>query len=540
MILDLLKAYEKLPHREHQLLGVQRLVEREFFALFDEVGAGKTKQVVDASQILFKQGRIDTMLVITPGFARSTWAESDPLLGEVAKHAWDTVPNVIHEYHGDYTDLDLVPRALNWIVSNYEFIRKDTRLHDLLKQLRGHHTWLILDESWAIKGKSDQMRACRMLRYKRCDRVTILNGTPLSDGKPEDLYYPFMLLDREIIPVRNRTHFKSRYLIMGGYLGKQVVGYQNLDELNQAIAPHVLSRRTRDCWDLPPMLDPITVEARLTPATWKLYTSQRDDMVSWLGNQVSISEQAVVKGLRLAQICSGFLGGLETIDDDTEDKVNALTEPTAQPIPDWLRKAGGLPNESTPPVCSEAPAQAVPPAQLQARSTREIGREKLDAFLGWLKNFGPTPTKLLVWCRFRPELERTTRELGSVYSTVLNLKGKQSKADRAAAKALLAPGGDPRPGAVVGIQKAGGASLNFAAANIAVYLSNGPALIERTQSIGRIERPGATQPMLIVDVVACGPKGQKTMDHYILRSLKAKDDMARWTVDQWRKILAEE
>jgi superfamily II DNA or RNA helicase len=82
--------------------------------------------------------------------------------------------------------------------------------------------------------------------------------------------------------------------------------------------------------------------------------------------------------------------------------------------------------------------------------------------------------------------------------------------------------------------------LNFSAANIAVYLSNGPALIERTQSIGRIERPGAKQPMLIVDVIATGPKGQKTIDHQIMKSLRAKEDMARWTVQQWRNALQEE
>jgi hypothetical protein len=68
-------------------------------------------------------------------------------------------------------------------------------------------------------------------------------------------------------------------------------------------------------------------------------------------------------------------------------------------------------------------------------------------------------------------------------------------------------------------------------------LSNGPALIERTQSIGRIERPGATQPMLIVDVCATGPKGQRTIDHHIIKSLRSKQDMATWTVNEWRRIL---
>ena len=74
---------------------------------------------------------------------------------------------------------------------------------------------------------------------------------------------------------------------------------------------------------------------------------------------------------------------------------------------------------------------------------------------------------------------------------------------------------------------------------IAIYLSNGPRLIERTQSWGRIDRPGATSPMTLVDVIATGPKGQKTIDHSILKALRGKQDMANWSVNEWRRILAE-
>lgn len=538
----LLSLHEKLPHRAHQLEGVEQLVLDDdprrgrvipfAFALFDEVGAGKTKQVIDACQVLYLGNEIDTVVVITPGFARSTWAEEDPDLGEVAKHAWDIVPNVIHEYHRHSTDVDFSQKALHWVVSNYEFVRRDDRLYDLLALLRGRKVYLVLDESWAVKGFSDQMKACRTLRAKRALRAVELNGTPLADGKPEDLYYPFMILDPAIIGAQNRTHFRAKYCIVQTDPQRRyekIIGYKDLDDLNGRIAPYVLTRRTRDCFDLPPMLDPIIVEARLTPQTWAIYREQRDDMVSWLGSQASISKQAIVKALRLSQITSGFLGGLEEIQPDEP------IAPVQDEVPQWLRAK--YPNVPT--VGTSSPVlgmtQPVQPGQT-GPMTREIGREKLDAFLHWLETWPEQPDKLLVWTRFTPELERTTRELLRIYPQVRNLRGKQSEEDRTLAKLLLAPGNTER-GAVVGNQKAGGASLNFSAANVAVYLSNGPALIERTQSIGRIERPGATKPMLIVDVVATGPRGQKTIDHAILKALRSKQDMARWTVDQWRKIL---
>lgn len=514
---DLLVAHEKFPHREHQLVGVETLLKHPFFLLADEVGAGKSKQVVDTAQILWMQKEIDTVVVITPGFARSVWADEDPVIGEVAKHAWDDVPNFIHEFHKHYCDLDFSPPgALHWVITNYEFIRRDERLYSLMQQLRGRKTWLVLDESWALKGFSDQMKACRMLRVKRATRVVQLNGTPLADGKPSDLYYPMMILDPDILGVKNRTHFRSKYCIMGGYLNKQVVAYQNLDDLNRRIAPYVLSRRTRDCFDLPPMLDPITIEARLSDPTWTHYTAMRDDMVTWIGGAASTASQAIVKALRLAQITSGYLGGLETILEEEPDAAFGAQ-------PQWLRSIHATPT--------------APIAAPTSGATREISREKLDATLNWIDTLGTQPNKLLTWCRFRPELERTTTAFKTIYPHVFQLKGGQTKAERAEAKMFLAPGGDARPGAVVGNQKAGGASLNFAGANIAIYMSNGPALIERTQSVGRIERPGATQPMLIVDVLATGPRGQKTIDHHILKALRSKDDMAQWTVEQWRSML---
>lgn len=535
-----LTRHEKLPHRAHQLVGVERLCERPFFFLADEVGAGKTKQVVDASQILFDRGKIDTVVVVTPAPFRSTWADPDPLLGEVAKHCWDETSNMVQEYSRERDEPEFEGGSLNWLVTNYEFIRRDDRLRDLVRLLQGRRTWLVLDESWAVKGNSDQMRACRTLRWKRADRFALLNGTPLADGKPEDLYYPVMMMDTGILGANNRAHFRAKYCVMGGYMGKQVVDYQNLDELNARVAPHVLSRRTRDCFDLPPMLPPVTIEARMSTATWnRYYVPMRDEMAAWLGSRASTASQAIVKALRLAQICAGYLGGLE-------DLGVAPAKKPLEPIPEWLRARTGAaqvdPGDWLAETVSRPDFKKV--GETGTGAVAEIGRESLDAFLFWLDSLPQRPAKLLVWARFKPELERATLALRERYPDVYRIKGGQDsgagRAEREMAKLVLAPGGDPRPCAVVGNQKAGGASLNLSAASVMAYLSQGPALLERTQSIGRMERPGQSSPMTVADVLVAGPKGQKTIVHHTVRSLRAKDDMARWTVNQWRRIIEEE
>lgn len=47
------------------------LVEREIFLLADEVGCGKTKQIIDAAQLLFKAGELDLILVLCPAIGRA-------------------------------------------------------------------------------------------------------------------------------------------------------------------------------------------------------------------------------------------------------------------------------------------------------------------------------------------------------------------------------------------------------------------------------------------------------------------------------------
>src|SRR5260370_18209505 len=80
--------------RQHQKDGVDALVRRPLFMLADEVGAGKSKQVIDSAQILFEdlqrpaQERnwktpIDTVVVTFPAFARGVWANPNAALGEV-------------------------------------------------------------------------------------------------------------------------------------------------------------------------------------------------------------------------------------------------------------------------------------------------------------------------------------------------------------------------------------------------------------------------------------------------------------------------
>lgn len=491
------------PLWQHQREGVETLLTHPAFALWDEVGVGKSAQVVTTACHLHSVGEIDAVIIVCPAFVRSVWASPDPILGEFAKWAWPSTSVGLSEYS---TKSQKLPTAENHdlkvVVTNYEFLRVVqpdskpsiyTHLRPLVEWALKRKTWLICDESWAVENpQSKQAKAIYLLR-QACDRVTLLNGTP---GPPEKLFSQFQILDADILGVKNFFHFRSKYCVMGGRF-KKIVGYQRMDDFQARTAPHALLRKADDCLDLPEVLPPLTIEAQLTPKTWAIYSQMRDEMIAFLeSGDASVAAQAGVRSLRLSQILAGFIGGVETQNPDL------LDEPLGPVV-------------------------------------REVGREKLDATRAFLS--AQDLKKVVIWTKFRDEAARFHEQLQTDGRPTYLLVGQQKDEDRSAAKRVFAPGTpDTTPAVLIGHPAAGGAGINLSAASIAIYATNGYSLKDRQQSEGRLQRPGQTTRVRFVDVVAVGPKGQKTLDHAILHALRDKLDIATWTAATWRRALTEE
>lgn len=491
---------------KHQILGIEKLIEKPTFALFDEMGAGKTLQVIVAAQILFEKKIIDRVIVVAPASVRSVWFDEN--FGELAKHLWEGLPACVLEMHAKprvWGDLNKDHRRLFWFITNYEFVRSKERLPEIMPFCTPK-TLLVLDESSAVKSyKAQQTVACLRLR-KSCGRVIILNGTPIANN-PGDLYSQANILDPSILGCKNWFHFRARYGIMGGWMQKQIVSWRDIEDLQQRLAPYVLRRLKVDCLDLPEKMDSVVMTVPLTTKTWNAYKAMRDEMVAWLSDStVSSASQAIVKVIRLAQITSGFLGGIEEQTFEDDDIFSAKR--VAAPIQD-------------------------------------IGREKLDLFFSWLNDqLEVDPNlKLLVWSRFRPEVMRLYSELGTKYAKIQRglIWGGQKREERDLALQLLDPRNTPQaPVVVVGTPASGSMGLNLTAAHTVVYLSNDFSLKTRLQSEDRVHRPGQLSPVSYFDIIATGPDGQKTVDHTVVKSLKSKLELATLTTSAWIQALTEE
>lgn len=491
------KKFKSVPFA-HQVDGVKALLKNPAFALYDEMGAGKSKQVIDAACVLAEGKVIDTVLVIAPASVRCVWTDDE--IGEVKKHSWLSAD--ICDFHAKNAmwRLDLKTSVtLQWVVTNYEFLRSPERLKHLLYVLRNRKILLVLDEASKIKTRTaKQTKAIQKVRDV-CNRCVILNGTPVTDS-PMDLWSQMKVLDPMILGRRytNFYQFRANYAVMGGYHNHQIVKFVNIDKLSNIVKPFVLRREKKDCLDLPPKLY-TQREVALTPESWKRYKELRKECIINLGpDNIQIEPNAAVRIMRLAQLTSGILG----------TQLNPCDE-------DFSGHGGNS-------------------------TVQDLSDEKLE----WAIEYLLVESKaraIIVWTRWRRERERLV-ELLTNKIPVFEIYGGQSKEYRERTiqnfSRPLGPTDSRR--ILVAQPHAGGFGLNLVAATEVLYLSNDYSLGVRLQSEDRCHRPGQSSAVTYIDVIATGPDGQKTVDQAIVKALREKQHVARWTTDRWRKELSDD
>lgn len=515
---------------EHQVEGVKRLVSDSDFALFDEMGAGKSKQVVDAACALADAGRLRTVVVLAPANVRSVWLKRDEnasLDGEIHKHAWRSMGHRVFEFHSKrrktrwraawkerWSDDD--SSGLTWVVSNYEMVRGEGIVDNIRQAAKTGPSMLVLDESsYLINHASNQWRAVRALR-KWFDRVVLLNGTP-TNNNPLDLWGQFEIMDPKVFGRKYENFYKFRWRfavmapqVVGGRTFAKVVGFQNMDEFRSLIAPHALRRLKIDCLDLPPKIY-TTREVALSKETWRKYDELRRDAIVALGNgDLQVESNAAVRLLRLAQLTSGHIGRTvtehvvaESVDSLFDDLLDDIVESKTLDVGDekltWCVKYI-LEEHGRPPAVMLGQPQAgglgisltaadtvIYLSNLYSLIKRQQSEDRTD-------RPGPTGKSVVVWCRWRRERERLAAMLRAHYVTVFEIHGGQTKTQRDKAK----------------------------------------------EDFQLTATSTKKRSVTYVDVLATGPAGQKTIDHSVVRALKTKEELARRTAAAWRKELVDE
>lgn len=425
---------------EHQRRAFYMSRDKENFALLMEQGTGKTKVIIDNAAYLYAQNKITALVVIAPNGVHRNW-----LNNEVPAHLPEWCPRrIIYYYAGmnskhqkEWDSINSAKDILKIFTFNVEAFVSKKAQKNIQTIMLSNKVMLVVDESSRIKtpgAKRTQFitKISKTAKYRR-----ILTGTPVTKG-PEDVYSQFKFLDPYILGYDSFYSFRARYCVMGGYENRQIIGYENTQELTKNLEGHSFRILKKDCLDLP---DKIYQRAYvdLSEAQRRLYNTMRDEYIAEYSGETIDAPEAITRLLRLQQITCGWF-------------------PTSEPVPI---------DEKNPRI------------------------KLLEDLLSDIDG------KVIIWARFRADLRAIERVLGS---DAVAYHGGVSNDDRAYAVEAFQK--DPRIKYFVGQPQSGGLGLTLTAATYTIYYSNSFDLETRLQSEDRCHRIGTKNNVTYIDIEA--------------------------------------
>lgn len=245
----------------------------------------------------------DMVLIVAPKSVCSVWPS------EFKKHAQKSFllccPNkgtvqAKTKYIADQHRLATAKQVPFVLIVNYDAFWRDP----LAKWIKTQN-WdqIVFDEIHRIKspkGKASNF-ACKLTDKARF-RLG-LTGTLLPHS-PLDAFAQYKAVDSTIFG-KSFFRFKQRFALMGGFGGKQVVGFQNEAELNAKIES-IAYQIGADVLDLPEAIHSFRT-CELKPKTRKMYDQLDSDLYAQIDTGEITVANAMVKVLRLQQLTSGYL-----------------------------------------------------------------------------------------------------------------------------------------------------------------------------------------------------------------------------------------
>ena len=461
----------------------------ENFALLMEQGTGKTKVLIDTAVWAYINSRIDGVLVICPNSVKSVWPE------EIALHtpSWSSTKVMTYSAgmnKASRAELECMlsrtggTGSLDWLIMNVESFSTAKGGEIATRFLKGHQTLMTVDEATRIKTPGAH-RTKNIIKLRHLATMRRILSGLLVTNSPLDVFGPFKFLDVMILGFTSFYAFRNHFAIMGGWNGKEVVQYANLDELQILIDAHSYRVLKVDCLDLPPKIYQKLV-VKLSPEQQRVYDEMRDDMIANLSEAEHVSVTMVlVQMLRLQQIVGGFVGGVTATTLSSADLSPAAVTARADP------RVSMIPGTN-------------PKMKILLELTQDI------------------PGKMIIWARFRAELAMISSALRAAYGhdAVVEFHGGRSVDERTEARVSFQdPDGPVR--FFIGNPQAGGMGITLTQATTVVYFSNSFSLEDRLQSEDRSHRIGQKNNVTYIDLVAKG-----TVDTKIVRSLRSKHSLA--------------
>lgn len=452
----------------HQRQAYTLAMTRPSVAILHEMGCGKTLTAVAVMGRRYLDRQIQRVLIVAPLSVMPVWKR------EIVEYA--DFPVSVTALKGDSKQkarqlAALGNNGLTVAIINYESAR-------LIKDelAAWNPDMIVLDESQRIKNhQAAQSKVFHQLGPKAKYRL-ILTGTPIGNS-PLDLWSQYRFLAPDIFP-SSFYAFRNRYATMGGFEGRQVVAYRNMDELTQKA--HSIAHRARkeDALDLPEYTDQ-TLYCTLEPEARKIYTKFKRDAVAEIEkDKIITAPRIITQMLRLSQLTGGFVRA------DGDAAVNHVSD-----------------------------------AKLLLLS------EALDDLMA------DEARKVVIFARFLPEIAAICDLLGGKSLGYRMISGAVNVSERE--EFVSAFQTDPDVRVFVAQTRTAGLGITLHAADTAIFYSLDYSYVDYQQARDRIHRAGQFRPCTAIHLVA-----ENTIDETVFDALRKKQNIAESVVDRYKEVFS--
>lgn len=295
---------------EHQIEGFEYGLKYDRWLLGDEQGLGKTKQVIDiACAKKAQKGYKHCLIICGVNGLKWNWVnEIHTHSNEEAYILGQRIKNnkiVIGSNNDKYSDICAL-NALQayFIITNVESLRDEKIVSEIANKCKtGEIEMVAIDEIHKCKNPSSQQGKGILKVQPEC-RIA-MTGTPLMN-QPMDLFIILKWLGYE----KNAFYkFKNHYCVMGGYGGYEVIGYKNLDELQERLNDIMLRRLKDDVLDLPEKTY-IDEYVDMTPKQAVIYKEVTADVQNNIDN-IKSAPNPLAELIRMRQ-ATGYTGILSS------------------------------------------------------------------------------------------------------------------------------------------------------------------------------------------------------------------------------------
>lgn len=450
---------------KHQIAAYNFGLQIDNPAYLMEQGTGKTLTALAVIGRRYLNSQIKRVLIVAPAAVVPVWPKE---FSDYADFDYDIkVLDGPVKVRGKTLDNWQQSLFLQVAVINYE---ATWRMEDEL--CLWHPDLIICDESQRIKTPSSAQSKClhrlgRLAKYKM-----ILTGTPVSQG-PMDFFSQYKFLEPSIFGT-SYTRFKAHYMIMGGFEGRQTIGYQHIQELISK-AHSIAFRVTKaETLDLPEQVDQ-TLYCELEPKARRIYNDLLRESVTELDNEHIITAANVLSRLlRLSQLTGGYIG--------SGDDVN------------------------------------------------EVSNVKLKLLDDTLSDLLSTGKKVVVFARFTAEIKAIRRILEDKQVGYAWIAGEVAQGMRGDEVKRFQVDADCK--VFVAQTRTAGLGITLTAADTAIFYSLDYSFADYDQARCRIHRIGQKNNCTYIHLLAKG-----TVDDKILKVLQQKRSVADDVVDHWRDYI---